>query len=297
MLNYYKQAPVDIIVTDASDDLYEQRGDYPWAEWIHYPAKDILFYEMWVDLLENKVKTPFICWNNDDDFTTVKFLLGASDFLTDNPDYSMALGEHVQLGNEGYGKFEHLREEEEHDNPIERLEYYFKYLFASPHGVVKKEVFLTACKIILQSLKDPQTSLAPIRFWDKIVNYVAAVLGNKKTIDCVGSIRSHRHHSPFGIRATGAVLLNSSPKELEGDTPYKEIINRISKVDYLSEFLASEAGVSLDDARRATKDAFSMTLEYSTKVSREKELLLPRNSISGQTEINKCLLYIQRYQP
>jgi DNA-directed RNA polymerase subunit H (RpoH/RPB5) len=251
---------------------------------------------MWVDLLENKIDTPLVCWNNDDDFTTIEFLKRADEFLSSDSSYSMAIGEHVQFGNHTYGKHEFLRKDENLKNATARLEHYFKPLFASPHGVVRKQVIIDASLIVLESLKTSGASLAPIRFWDKIFNYVAAIQGNKKTINYVSSIRSNRHHWDGFVKPTGAVLLNSSPPELEGDTPYKEILNRIKVSDPLSSYLESKTGTDQLISQALTQEVLQAVLSpYPSHIEPSQEILLARNTADGKREIALCLDYIKRF--
>ena len=296
VLNYYKNVD-NIFVLDSSMVKFDQKESFPWAQFVEYSHSDISIYDMWIDFIENYVKTDYICWNNDDDFTVKDFLHRAADFLDENKNFSMALGQHIQIGNPRYGQQHFLRPDIVTDDPSARLDYYFDPLFASPHGVIRKETFLNACKIVSKTTKNKEHSLGPIRFWDKILNFIAACDGNIKTIDCLGTVRSYGYSSPYGVAATGRMIDDFDyPNILEKDVEYSMIIERISKFNPLAEYLSSIHGMDIENCKELTKRVFKKSLMSKDLISYEDLEKLPINRLDGKEAIEEILNCIKTWR-
>lgn len=287
-----------VLIVDQSKHSWEKAKNYPLVKYIHLPSKKYNFYEMWKEVIDNQVSTPYICWNNDDDFTTPDYIDQATDFLNKNKNYTFVTGETLQYGNEMYGKLEWLKEEKL--KPIEsisqRIETYFDGLFANPHVVVRKSVVHKAVSDILESVQVQEASLAPIKFWDKIFNFYALTLGNKKTLRCLATVRCNRHSQAKKYTGTGTLMtiLKEYPSVLEKDTPYSEIINRIDKSQIVSNFFKENSSQKIDVDQFINK-VFSYPLGLSGLMTEDEIKTLPSKNIEGQEEINIIEKFINNY--
>ena len=301
LLKYYEFYEIDIrvLIVDQSEDRWDQLEYFPNIRYVHLPMSKINFYEMWEEVISKHVKTPYVCWNNDDDFTTPAYLREASSFLDLNPGYSVVSSEHLQFGNGAYGKAEWLREIDapRMDDVSSRLEFYFNGLLASPHVVVRKEVTINAARCVLRSLERPEASLAPIRFWDKIFTFFALVMGNKKTLRCVGTVRSNRGPQPEREKGTGSIMtiLKNYPSILEKDVPYERILARCQKNKLMSSFLESNTPLSGQEAENLIHRIFNMPLGAGRNRVLKKTRELPSNSRQGKMEIQRIEEFIRAH--
>lgn len=292
LLKYYEGRSITLHVLDSSKEPWELKDMFPYVKYFHYPACDILMYDMWVKHISEFVETEYVCWNNDDDFTTVRSLHLAAQVLNADKEekYSMVMGEQFKIGTPTYGQYEFLREDREFDTATERLKSYFDELFATPHAVMRKKVFLRAAEIVANSVRmGAANSLAPVKFWDKILNFVSALYGNKKTIPCISSIRRTRLD-------TGEICERPDYRaELESETPYEVIHERLRIINPLAEELARIDKLPLDFAKKLTHDCFSSPLQEYREISKENGKRLPHRSRYGKYEIRRCQWFIERY--
>jgi len=184
---------------------------------------------MWDEVCKLYNDYEFIYWNNDDDFAPPSGIKMAENFLLNNPKYSLAQGQVVQLSGNGgnltdYGVGEWFKEDCNQPNIEARLHRVFTEAYVNPHATMRLKTWHSAIKLVLDSTKDV-ASLAPIRFWDKIVTLMAGIEGYRKTnLPCVTAIRTHRN-------ATGAILHTDDPypEVLERNTLYKDILRRLKQ--------------------------------------------------------------------
>ena len=231
ILNYYNQFEddLDIIILDQSKETWDAKSHPKIKGWHHFPTDKFNFYQMWDEVCKLYNDYEFIYWNNDDDFATPSGIKMAEDFLINNPKYSLAQGQVVQLSGNGphltdYGVGEWFKEDCNQPNIEARLHKVFTEAYVNPHATMRLKTWHSAIKLVLESAKST-VSLAPIRFWDKIVTLMAAVDGYRKTnLPCVTAIRTHRN-------STGAILHTDDPYPdiLERNTLYESILKRLKQ--------------------------------------------------------------------
>ena len=183
----------------------------------------------------------------------------AEQFLQENPEYSVAQGQVVQMQtysaiNWGYGTSEWFKEDKKDSDTLLRVRNTFRpSVYVNPHILTRMEVWSKAINIVCNSLNSG-ASLGPIRFWDKIFTMVAACEGYRKTnLDCISLIRLHRNLS-------GAVTLNN-PKVspvLERDVQYNAIFDRLKNNNPIAGMLHKEKEIDLNLANQITVSALKM---------------------------------------
>ena len=231
ILNYYNQFKdsLDIVILDQSKETWNAKSHPKVKAWHHFPTDKYNFYQMWDEVCNLYGDYDFIYWNNDDDFATPSGIKIAEEFLVNNPAYSLAQGQVVQLSGNGahltdYGVGEWFKEDCNQPNIEARLHKVFTKAYVNPHATMRLKTWHSAIKLVLESINS-KTSLAPIRFWDKIVTLMAAIDGYRKTnLPCVTAIRTHRN-------STGAILHTDKPypEVLERQTSYENILKRLEQ--------------------------------------------------------------------
>lgn len=251
---------VDTIIVDQSAATWHHPIQHHRIKAVHhYPASKYHFYEMWQKICDLYKEYSFIYWNNDDDFASPKGIKVAEQFLLENPEYSVAQGQVIQMQaynaiNWEYGTSEWFKEDKKDKKILQRIENTFRpSVYVNPHILTRMEVWSKAIDIVCESLSG-NTSLGPIRFWDKIFTMVAACQGHRKTnLNCISLIRLHRNLS-------GAVTLNSPEVSpiLERGTQYDAIFDRLREHNPIANMLYRERGIDLELARQTIVSALKM---------------------------------------
>tara|TARA_R110000744_G_scaffold142853_1_gene254617 strand:+ start:20439 stop:21392 length:954 start_codon:yes stop_codon:yes gene_type:complete len=251
---------IDTVIVDQSEDTWAQTIQHHKIKAVHhYPASQYHFYKMWQQICDLYKDYSFIYWNNDDDFASPKGIKIAEQFLLENPEYSVAQGQVIQMQtynaiNWGYGTSEWFKKDKKDKNILQRIENIFRpSVYVNPHILTRMEVWSKAINIVCESLKG-DASLGPIRFWDKIFTMVAACEGYRKTnLNCISLIRLHRNLS-------GAVTLNNPEVSpiLERNTQYDAIFDRLKEHNPIASMLYGEKGIDLDLAHQTTVSALRM---------------------------------------
>jgi glycosyltransferase domain-containing protein len=234
IIDYYNNFPDDklpfIVITDQSESTWKDINHRVIKAFHHYPVSKYNMYEMWIDLIE-KYNPEYFCWNNDDDFTTPESIFLSEKFMDNNREYSIVQGQVVAtIKNSSkiypYAQSTWFKKDVDTDNILDRIKLTFNHLHANPHAVFKANTFKNACNLCLNSY-NRKNNFGCLRFWDKILCYVAAVDGKRKTnLDCLMSIRSDRL-----LTSQVALISNLYHNILEKHTPYSEIHNRLKKPD------------------------------------------------------------------
>ena len=234
ILNFYDQFSDDelpfIIITDQSIDTWDNLEHRVIKAFHHYPVNKYSMYEMWIDLAK-KYPHEYFCWNNDDDFTVPESLVIAETFMNANPDYTMCQGQvAATVSNtrslKEYAKSTWFQADCDNPDPYIRIKNMFTNLHANPHAVFRKDTFVNACNLCIES-NTQKNNFGPLRFWDKILCYVSSVDGYRKTdLDCLMSIRSDRT-----ITKQVAHIANEYHQILEKNTPYIDIYHRLKPAD------------------------------------------------------------------
>lgn len=88
ILNYYKHSQFKILIADSSPDVNKEISNFN-CEYYHYPNMPLPFK---LSKILQKVKTPYIQFNADDDFCVENSIIQCVKFLESNPQYSTAEG-------------------------------------------------------------------------------------------------------------------------------------------------------------------------------------------------------------
>lgn len=231
ILDYYGNFNDDelpyIVITDQSIKTWDNLKHRVIKAVHHYPVDKYNMYQMWVELCE-KYPHKYFCWNNDDDFTVPQSLTIADDFLNRNPKYTIVQGQVVQLSPtsnvENYAKSTWEQQDCNSNDAKSRVKETFTNLHANPHAVFRKSTFVNACKLCINSFENGN-NFGALRFWDKVLCYVSAVDGYRKTnLDCLMSIRSHR-----AFTQQVAHIAKTYHPILERNTVYEEMYTRLKK--------------------------------------------------------------------
>jgi len=289
-----------VLISDQSKKIWDKREDFPNVRYVHVPSGAYNFYEMWKHLIEDHISTDYVCWNNDDDFTTPEYIEKGSDFLDKNHEYALVVGETFQFGNHPYGKSEWVREAKlgRIENPVERVLTYFDGLFANPHVIVRKEVVLKAVQDVIESSKMSTSSLAPIKFWDKVFNFYALTMGDKKTLDCLGTVRCNRKPQADRDKGTGSLMtiLKEYPSVLEVNTEYTEIIKRIGSSTIIPTFFKNHnPELSDDKIREVLETVFTSRLGAKSQAPEKEMRSLPSRSENGKLALSQIDHFINLY--
>lgn len=230
ILKYYDQFSDEelpyIVITDQSKETWTEPSHRVIKAWHHFPTHKYNMYEMWIELCR-LYPHEYVCWNNDDDFTTPSGVKMANEFLDNNPDYSLATGQVVQFKDDEsaiteYG-FSEWQKEDRNDNDVySRLKNIFNNVHVNPHAFFRKETWRAACELVLASHGEGN-NFGPVKFWDKVITYVAAVDGYRKTnLNCVSSVRTNRASTNEIVK-----IAKDYHNILEKDTPYIKIYDRL----------------------------------------------------------------------
>ena len=115
-------------------------------------------------------------------------------------------------------------------------------------------------------------------------------MGNKKVLDCLGTVRCNRQPK-YGNKGTGSLMaiLKNYPDILEMNTEYPEIISRLKKSSILFEFLSQY----IEDLSKEKTDEIAATIFGShigakSIASRKELMMLPSRTSLGKSEL-RCI--------
>jgi glycosyltransferase domain-containing protein len=230
ILNYYDKFSDDelpfIVITDQSNSTWDKIEHRAIKAFHHYPVSQYSMYDMWVDLI-SKYNPKYFCWNNDDDFTVPSSIKMAETFLDSNPDYTCVQGQVAAsvkntVNIYPYAQSTWFQKDSNNEDVVKRLKQTFTNLHANPHAIFTSDTFKNACMLCLESFEDGN-NFGCLRFWDKVLCFVSAVDGKRKTnLDCLMSVRSDRL-----ITEQVAHIADEYHPILEKSTNYSAIYKRL----------------------------------------------------------------------
>ena len=219
LIKYYRD--FNIIFVDSSTHPYK----YPKGV-KKLICKNKLLYDSLHEALKI-VKTPYVCWNNDDDYVLKSYLKESVRILNEKPHFSNVIGLQVKP-NSSYGIapfwcwFKHQFESSIKN---ERIHYMMNFFHTPVHAVMRKECLIEACKI---PLKDER--LYPIKYFDRIVGLTQACNGDKKVIPYKSMLRRH----------TRLINQPSYPHKLKREVPQKQLVNLFQSTNALTVYLKDQ---------------------------------------------------------
>lgn len=264
LFTHYKDLDCRKIVIDSSDFPYSEIEKFPEIEYYQEPGMGI--YEKYLKGLQ-LVNTEFILVAADDDFAVIKGVEQALDFLISNPDYSFANGQQLRFYEDNprtvnsYGVWQYNKQLKDNfysNDPVKRVNYMFETFMPPNYTVMKTNVLLSAVQLILEN-----PHLKPVKYFDKILGFVAAVEGNFKMLPILLQLRSN-----------GERLLHNSPNSFPGsEVSFDSIIQcLVNNYDPLSEKLAKASEISMEKAQSVTLEALQRWIQLSP-VGKKRTLL------------------------
>ena len=280
---------IDIIFVDQSETTWDTPIECAKIKDVHHlPASKYHFYEMWKYICELYKEHSFIYWNNDDDFASPTGIKKAEQFLLANPEYSVAQGQVIQLAtlkdiNWDYATGEWFKQDMSHESILDRIENTFKNLYVNPHILTRMEIWTTAINLVCETLNS-NSSLGPIKFWDKIFTLVAICGGYRKTnLNCLSLIRLHRNisgslmvdHLVYAHDQRPQHVDPQVPKILESGTSYEEIFNRLEICNPIANNLNSQQNIDLKKAHKTIIEALNIKNMKAFEINEELQKETP----------------------
>ena len=323
IMEYYRDFPGKLVVADAWADPGSNQKKYPRVTFLDLRGKN--FYEV-MQSIGKDCKTRWMCWCNDDDFAPVSGLKTCVDFFGKHPEeYTMVMGQQFMIGNEGYGKREYAHwsfptqsgnssdfaggtrtsslypQHSPFSHAETRLRNMFRVFHTPVHAVIRPELMQEAAELVLAN-----PHLFPIRFFDKVFGYVAALRGEKKVLPTLTSIRTQNRL----IDQRGGY-----PAELKREVPFENIIRELeTQGDPLAELLTRESllqthpaiqtsrssaqALPLPELRKAREiTRYVFTQGYQSGLNRRPQpgISFPSDTPAGRAEIKKVKHIIQKY--
>jgi glycosyltransferase domain-containing protein len=233
-MEYFSSLNCRKIIVDSSKSRYEGEVFGGFEYWYYGPTD---YYSLWSKILSS-IETDFYLDCSDDDFVSLLGLKDCVSFIQDNPGYSWVDG---QAGNFSpkEGKFVNnhylefcssylirSRNNFFSDDPLVRLDHIFHEDWGSPnHAVIRRECALSCFNFVSKN-----SSLKPLRYFDKILLFSLAAQGNYQTLPCLLNIR----YDVPGIVHTGVTL----ESELNFSIPFEKIFNE-NNMAILSDYFYS----------------------------------------------------------
>lgn len=294
ILDYYNSFEKDalpyIVIVDQSQKTWEKLPNASSIdEWFHLP--NINFYEMQKFVIDHTKKKYFFLLS-DDDFAIPSSLKIAAEYLNNNDDYVCATGQIVQLKRKRnftslYG-FEFWTKKGLDNNQKENR---VKSLFNNPkeitHTLFRSETMIIALNIVLKSIEG-KNSLAPIKYWGKILMIVSAIEGKiKNDLACVSLVRTHRDLSKSGIDPNH---FKNYPKVLERHLDVCSIKDRILFTNPLSEYVVKHFKIDVNSVSQFIFQVFNSRSRYS--FFDKLKFTFPSYKYSEKKEIRKIKKYI-----
>lgn len=92
LLDYYSRTDIKILVPDSSDLPFADAGKYPGVTYLHRPK---LHFLLKIKEVLPLIRTPYVLYCADDDFTVPSGIAQMTAFLDAHPDYSAAQGHYL----------------------------------------------------------------------------------------------------------------------------------------------------------------------------------------------------------
>lgn len=286
LFTHYQGLNCRKIVIDSSDFPYSEIDNFPEIEYYQEPRMEL--YEKYLKGLQ-LVNTEFILVAADDDFAVIKGVEQALDFLISNPDYSFANGQQLRFYEDNprtvnsYGVWQYNKQLKDNfysNDPVKRVNYMFETFMPPNYSVMKTNVLLNAVQLVLEN-----PHLKPVKYFDKILGFVAAVEGNFKMLPILLLLRSN-----------GERLMRTSANSFsEPEVSFDSIIERlVNNYDPLSEKLAKASEISMEQAQSVTLEALQRWIQISPVG--KKRTLLEKISKKVRQKLSSSLAESKEYK-
>ena len=209
VMEYYKNLPCRIMLLDGSSERWDSADLYDHVEYFHLP--NMPWMQKMVYGLK-RVTTPYTLKMCDDDLVFLHAIPIMIDFLKNNPDYETVMGQEISVWDDKflYETFPYLLEvnmEDNIDDLIQRMEFYWTYFNCKIHSIAKTKTQLEVYQFLLDN-----PDLYAVRFFDKIWALIVASRGKLKVLPILSHMRSRETKS--GNVALGKNLESETKRHL-----------------------------------------------------------------------------------
>ncbi len=193
LLDYYGGTALQLLVPDSSDRPFPDADAYPSVTYLHRPR---LHFLLKIREVLPLIKTPYVLYCADDDFTVPAAIGQVIDFLDAHPDYSVAQGHYLTFTPGKWGKvafmpryIRHLDKRVTADTPRERLlqerDMYASLLYA----VTRTEVFRAMYAASFDASGTPL--FRNLFLAEELFNHAVLIFGKYATLPCFYSAREY----------------------------------------------------------------------------------------------------------
>lgn len=196
LLDYYSETNAHIIVPDSSDEIYTLGYDPQQVTYIHTPR---LHFLKKIHRILPLISTPFVVYCADDDFAVPEGLQACADFLSANPDYSVAQGHYLTFIPKSGGKVEfsprYIRNFDSRidaETPQQRLENQTSKYASLLYGLARTKHFITAynhCFVNKNAGNEDQPLFTNLFLAEEYFNDAMLILGKYATLRTFYSAR------------------------------------------------------------------------------------------------------------
>lgn len=190
LLDYYSRTDIRILVPDSSNEPFADASHYPTAVYLHRPR---LHFLLKIKEVLPMIRTPYVFYCADDDFTVPAAIAQMAAFLDEHPDYCTAQGHYLTFTPRKkkisfYPRYiRYFDKQITGETPRERLSQE-KNMYASLlYSVIRTDAFqemYAACFNPDGSLRFRNLFLA-----EEFFNHAALIFGNYATLPCFYSAR------------------------------------------------------------------------------------------------------------
>lgn len=241
LLDYYSRTDIQILVPDSSVNRFPAVADYPQITYLHQPKMHFLCKIKEVLPL---IKTPYVLYCADDDFTVPEAIEQIADFLDSHPDIHTAQGHYLTF--EPTSKkieftpryIRHFDKKIVANSGTERLAEYKNIYASNLYGIIRTEIFkrmYTACFTAKGELRFKNLFLA-----EEYFNLFSLIHGNYTTLPVFYSARERIPGSATHTTVPFSVVATSPEYKQEYDGFINTLAEELSLCDKLSVAKARE---------------------------------------------------------
>lgn len=227
LLNFYADTDVHILIPDSSDALY--RGSIPNPErtlYRHLPRMH--FFDKLLRVID-EIRTPYVLYCADDDFAIPSGIDAVTDFLDNNPDFSIAQGHYLTFTPKADGSVEFLpRYIRNFDNridnatAIDRLNNRRQQYASLLYGVTRSDIFKKIYSFCFR--RDGSRRFSNLFLAEEYFNFAMLAHGKYATMPVFFSARE-RIEGSATVTTVPVRTVKTSPKYADEFAGYIEALS------------------------------------------------------------------------
>ena len=287
LLDYYSRTSIQIIVPDSSHEIFKDASSYPDITYLHQPDMHFLLK---INAILPLIKTPYVFYCADDDFTVPEAVKEMTDFLDAHPSYHTAQGHYLTFEPHRH-KIEftprYIRNFDKvitADNGTSRLAQYKDYYASNLYGVIRTATFkqmYEACLTPKGELRFKNLFLA-----EEYFNLFSLIHGDYATLPFFYSARERIPGSATSTTVPLTIVSSAKEYEEEYNSFIDVLANELAVVDSLP-FATARAIILQTYQMPKTTDSISFKRKVLGLVSKYRatgwlsELLVRRYKQKG----------------